>query len=207
MVKRGDKPAGNRMPVLLFTWPPGSTCRVAGLIVAAVLLLAGCSSGSHLQRQYIGSAPPPQPDMRVLIVPFQNYTAHPGAGGYIARLAATELYKERLFVIQELSSGGASQSGGNRRIGDPVAAARAAGADAVLSGSVMEYGYRYGLRKQAVVGITMRLTRTDGAVLWAVSTSRTGSVYLGRDSASRVAQQAVMSTVQSLSRQMGESSP
>ncbi len=174
------------------------------LFAVAALWLSGCTTGSHLERNFISNSPPPQRDGSVLVVPFQNLTVHPKAGVAVAKIVATELYKEGLFSVQESPLLNAAQPVGNHSTDEPVAMARAAGADAVLIGSVTEYGYRYGFRKQPVVGISVRLIRTDGAVLWAASASEVGSAYLGRDSMTEAAQRVVMRLVQELSQQMME---
>ena len=173
--------------------------------VVVAFLLAGCSASSHLERNFINSSPPPQHDMSVLVVPFQNLTVHSGAGVVVARLAATELYQAGLFTVHESPLLNAAQTAGaSSGVDDPVAMARAAGSDAVLTGSVIEYGYRYGFRKQPVVGADIRLIRTDGSVLWAGSASEAGSAYLGRDSATEAAQRMVMRMVQMLEQKMVE---
>ncbi len=174
------------------------------LVVLAAFWLTGCSTGSHLERNFVNSSPPPQRGMSVLVVPFQNLTVHPKAGVAVARLVATELYKEGLFSIQESPLLNTAQSVDNHPAEEPVAIARASGADVVLTGSVTEFGYRYGFRKQPVVGISVRLIRTDGTILWAASASEVGSAYLGRDSATEAAQRLVMRLVQGLSQHMME---
>ncbi len=162
--------------------------------------MIGCSTGSHLERDYISDSPSPQRQMSVLVIPFRNLTVHPNAGLALARLMATELRKEGVFDVRESPR---LESGSDGPIPDePVAMARAAGVDAVLLGFVTEYGYRYGFRKQPVVGIDLRLIRTDGTVLWAASASEAGSAYLGRDSVTEAAQRMVMRLVQRLSEQM-----
>ncbi|HHS83455.1 MAG TPA: hypothetical protein ENK38_00815 [Gammaproteobacteria bacterium] len=174
------------------------------LLGAAIFWLAGCTTGSHLERSFINNSPPPQRDMSVLVVPFQNLTVHPNAGTAVAKLIATELYKDGIFTVQESPLLDTVQSAGNHLAEEPVAMARAAGADVVLTGSVTEYGYRYGFRKQPVVGITIRLIRTDGTILWAASASEVGSAYLGKDSVTEAAQRVVMRLVQGLSQLMME---
>jgi len=173
---------------------------VLTLVGGMALWLAGCSTGSHLERDYISDSPAPQRHMKVLVPPFRNLTVHPKAGVALAGILATELRKQGIFDIQEslILEGGGDGSASD----DPLSMARAAGADAVLVGFVTEYGYRYGFRKQPVVGIDLRLVRTDGTVLWAVSASEAGSAYVGRDSVTEAAQRLVMRLVQRLSEQM-----
>ncbi len=186
---------------------PKIHCRVVTpffIIVIVALLLGGCSTGTHLERNFISSSPSPQRGMSVLVVPFHNLTVHPEAGTAVARLMATELYRAGVFSVQESPLLNAQQPVGNSALNEPVAMARAAGADAVLSGAVTEYGYRRGFRKQPVVGVDVRLIRTDGTVLWAESASEAGSAYLGRDSLTEAAQRLVMRIVQTLSQNMVE---
>ncbi len=172
--------------------------------VMIVLWLGGCSGNSHLERSFVSNAPVPAHNMRVLVVPFRNLTVYPGAGVTIARFSATELYKKRIFTVQEFPMFSSAQPARNRSVDEPVTVARAAGADAVLTGSVTEYGYRYGFRKQPVVGIDIRLIRTDGTVLWAASVSGVGSVWPGKDSLTGTAQRTVMRMVESLSNRTME---
>ncbi len=174
------------------------------MVPVLLLLLAGCSTGFHLERGFVNSSPAPQRGMSVLVVPFHNLTTHPGAGVAMGRIMAAELYQQGLFTVQESPSLEQEGVSGDDPGSDAVVQARVVGADAVLSGSVTEYGYRQGFRKQPVVGISLRLIRTDGTVLWAASASEAGNAYLGRDSLTGAAQRMAMRLVDSLALTMKE---
>ncbi len=184
-------------------WDP----RAAAIAVLLFFAVAGCSTGSHMERGFVNSSPAPQRGMSILVTPFQNLTTHPGAGSAMARIMAAELYQEGQFSVQEAPVLSVERGREELPAGDAVALARAAGADAVLSGSVTEFDYRRGFRKQPVVGISVRLVRTDGTVLWAASGSEAGSAYLGRDSLTGAAQRMAMRLVQGLASSMREDKP
>ncbi|HFC54144.1 MAG TPA: hypothetical protein ENJ43_06890 [Gammaproteobacteria bacterium] len=176
-------------------------------VALLLLLLAGCSTGFHLERGFVNSSPAPQRGMSVLVVPFRNLTTHPGAGLAMGRIMAAELYQQGVFAVHEAPGLNMEREPKHGPVAEAVAQARAAGADAVLSGSVTEFDYRRGFRKQPVVGVSIRLVRTDGTVLWAVSATETGNAYLGRDSLTGAAQRMAMRLVQALALTMKEEKP
>ncbi|MCB1740670.1 MAG: hypothetical protein KDK91_09890 [Gammaproteobacteria bacterium] len=144
-------------------------------------------------------------DMRVAVLPFENLTVYPNAGRIAAELLMTELYKQRVFELLETSD--LRQRLEARQIkledlpGQVVAAELAAAldVDAVLFGSVSEYGYQHGLREEPTVGLNLRLVLAEtGRVEWAASHSEVGRGYLRRDSVNEAAQRVVQRMVQTL---------
>ena len=147
---------------------------------------------------------------QVAVLPFENLTVYPNAGRIAAELITTELYKQGVFTIMEASELEHRlrvRQIDLERLPGPVVAAELAAAldvDAVMFGSVTEYGYQHGLREEPVVGINARLVGADdGKVVWASSHSEAGRGYLRRDSVNEVAQVVVRRMVQTLKREMG----
>ncbi|WP_420565822.1 hypothetical protein [Thalassobaculum sp.] len=169
--------------------------------LALTLVLAACASGDRQARDYID----PAADfgaMKVAMLPFENLTNYPNAGRIAAELLATELYQRRIFQLQEETE--TRRALAQLKI-DPenltsvAAAQQAAGlleVDAIIVGSVSEFGYQQGLREEPVVGLNARLIEAgSGNVLWASSHSVMGGGYLDRGSLNATAQRVVTSMV------------
>ncbi|AWK89307.1 hypothetical protein DEW08_24690 (plasmid) [Azospirillum thermophilum] len=175
---------------------------VRGLALAAVLgaTLAGCSYGRVNSRDYAQptAAQALPAGSTIAVLPFENLTNHANAGLVAGDLVSTELYTLGLFRVSEASrvrNHLASAKLDAEKLSDGATAqeiGRALGVDAVLVGSVSEYGYQHGLREEPVVGLNARIVSTrDGAVLWASSQSEAGRGYFSRDSVNNVAQRVV----------------
>jgi polysaccharide biosynthesis protein PelC len=81
--------------------------------------------------------------------------------------------------------------------------ARALGVNAVLIGSVSEFGYQHGLKEEPTVGVNVRLVSgISGQVLWASSASDTGRGLFFRDSVNETAQRVVIKMVDALSKRV-----
>lgn len=182
--------------------PPAPITRLtAALMLVLGLALAGCASGDRQARDYLA----PSTDVTTLtiaVIPFQNHTNYPNAGRIAADLMATELYERGVFQLQEPSETLRALAQLNL---DPdnltsVAAARQAAGllevDAVIVGSVSEFGYQQGLREEPVVGLNARMVDGgNGTVLWASSHSALGGGYLERGSLNATAQRVVSAMV------------
>jgi TolB-like protein len=165
-------------------------------LLAALLTLGllGCSGATSTVRDFAGDGGAPRADMSVAVLPFENLSAHPHAGQILAQLVAAELYSRRLFAQVEESEVRrrlAQRGLEGKELGrDAVARemAEAIAVDAVLVGSVQDFGYRHGLRPDPVVAVTARLVGRDGRVLWGGSFAESGGVFGGADTATIAAQ-------------------
>lgn len=181
-------------------------------LLACVLALAGCGTQQGTARDWV-RAPDAVPDgLEVALLPFENLTAYPGAGQVVADLLATELLARGTFRVMEASEL-------RRRLavrdldredtaGTTPAAeiAAAIGVDAVLTGSVSEFGYQHGLKEEPTVGINLRLVRAAGGdVVWAASHADAGRGLLTRDSLAATAQRVVARMVDALEARRGGS--
>lgn len=187
--------------------------RAFGALLAAGLLLAGCSVGRINSRDFAQPGAALPAGATVAVLPFENLTNHPNAGQIAADLVSTELYgvggvrtveagrvRSRLSALKPADAGpaAATEAAADAPL-DAQAAGRALAVDAVLAGSVSEYGYQHGLREEPVVGLNARLVRvSDGAVLWTSSQSEAGRGYFSRDSVNNVAQRVVTRMIDSL---------
>lgn len=185
-----------------------------GLRVLAALALAlavsACSIGRGNSRDFVDGASTLPRGAAVAVLPFENLTNHQNAGMIASELVSTELYSQGLYRVVEAS-----------RVRNQLIAAkvdveklsettyaqdvgRTLGVEAVLVGSVTEYGYQHGLREEPVVGLNARLVRaSDGAVLWASSQSQVGRGYFTRDSVNNVAQRVVARMLEGLKAAAG----
>ncbi|MDF1791059.1 MAG: CsgG/HfaB family protein [Thalassobaculaceae bacterium] len=174
--------------------------------LALGLILVGCASGDRQARDYLD----PTADftkMKVAVLPFENLTNYPNAGRIAAELMATELYERGIFQLQESTE--TRQTLAQMKI-DPenltsvAAAQQAAGlleVDAIVVGTVSEFGYQQGLREEPVVGLNARLVEAaTGNVLWASSHSALGGGYLERGSLNATAQRVISAMVAPLTQ-------
>ncbi len=175
------------------------------LTLTLVVGLAACSAGRTTSRDFARGGDSLPSGASVAVLPFENLTNHPNAGQIAADLLSTELYGLNLYRVAEASrvrNQLAAAKIDSEKLTDAThaqAMGRTLGADAVVIGSVSEYGYQHGLREEPVVGLNARLVRTaDGAVLWASSQSAAGRGYFTRDSVNNVAQQVVSRMVDGL---------
>lgn len=195
----------------------GKGARGYAALLAAGLLLAGCSFGRINSRDFAQPGGALPAGSTVAVLPFENLTNHPNAGQIAADIVSTELYGvEGLRTVEagrvrsrlsagkpaaDAASAGAAPADGQPDAAplDAQAAGRTLGVDAVLAGSVSEYGYQHGLREEPVVGLNARLVRvSDGAVLWTSSQSEAGRGYFSRDSVNNVAQRVATRMIDSL---------
>lgn len=191
----------------------GKDLRCSAALLAVGLLLAGCSFGRINSRDFAQSGAVLPAGSTVAVLPFENLTNHPNAGQIAADIVSTELYGveglrtvEASRVRSRLSAAKPAADAATATDGQPdaapldaQAAGRALGVDAVLAGSVSEYGYQHGLREEPVVGLNARLVRiSDGTVLWTSSQSEAGRGYFSRDSVNNVAQRVVTRMIDSL---------
>lgn len=193
----------------------GKDMRACAALLAAVVVLAGCSFGRINSRDFAQPGGALPAGSTVAVLPFENLTNHPNAGQIAADIVSTELYGvEGLRTVEvgrvrsRLSAGkpaadaastGAADGQPDAAPLDAQAAGRTLGVDAVLAGSVSEYGYQHGLREEPVVGLNARLVRvSDGAVLWTSSQSEAGRGYFSRDSVNNVAQRVATRMIDSL---------
>lgn len=181
------------------------------LIALAPLLVAGCA-GDGMGRDFVAPDIAAPNELEVAVIPFENLSSYPSAGRIVAQLVATELYQRRVFHLMEateLRRRERERDLTDAALGRSMVAAefaRAIGVDAVLLGSVSEYGYQHGLHEEPKVGINLRLVRAgDGTVLWASSYSDAGHAYLRRETLNAVAQRAVMRMVDALERKLARS--
>nr|WP_295826586.1 hypothetical protein [uncultured Azospirillum sp.] len=190
----------------------GKGVRAGGALLAVGLLLAGCSFGRINSRDFAQPGAVLPAGSIVAVLPFENLTNHPNAGQIAADIVSTELYgvdglrsmeasrvRSRLSAAKPAADATATDTPADAAPLDAQTAGRTLGVDAVLSGSVSEYGYQHGLREEPVVGLNARLVRSsDGAVLWTSSQSEAGRGYFSRDSVNNVAQRVVTRMIDSL---------
>lgn len=179
----------------------------AAALMAVALVGTGCSNNTGETQEV---AQPTDavvaPQMRVAVLPFENLTNFASAGTIAPQLITTELYRARLFSLMEetavrralfdnkVDMTRLAESSYAQEVG------RTLGADAVVVGSVSEYGYQHGLREEPTVGFNARLVRSaDGKVLWAASISEVGRGFFTRDSVNEVGQRVAARLVAGLS--------
>lgn len=173
-----------------------------GLLIAlAGGMLAACTGAASSLRDFVADATPPRAGMTIAVLPFENLSSHPHAGQIVAQLIATELYNRRLFLQieeSEIRRRLAEKRLDGKELGRETVAreiAEALAVDAVLVGSVQDFGYRYGLRPDPVVAAAARLVGRDGAVLWGGSFGEIGAVSGTGDTVTATAQRLATTLV------------
>lgn len=182
-----------------------SSLRSLIALALAAATLAACGFGRTNSRDFARAGDILPMGASVAVLPFENLTNYPNAGQIAADLLSTELYGMGVYQVAESSRVRNQLTAAKidaEKLSDGThaqAAGRTLGADAVLVGSVSEYGYQHGLREEPVVGLNARLVRaSDGAVLWASSQSEAGRGLFSRDSVNNVAQRVVTRMLDSL---------
>ena len=152
--------------------------RFVGLFLG-LFLLASCASGGKSS----GLLPPAPRPLTVFVQPFSNLTTTPDAGKSVTTLLVSSLLRHpelRLASAESLPfplPRNVSATNMSLTMRDRL---KAAGIDAILSGSVIEYTYRSELESEPVVGIDWTMTDIrSGRVLWSAALSGVGSCFLG----------------------------
>lgn len=147
-----------------------SIVRLGIVLMLLSLIASGCAE------KYISTgskAVLPTGKVRLAILPLENLTTHHNAGMIGAELLITELHSRGRFDVvpfsevrevmeqQDILHADRMKNVVAKKIGEAVAA------DLVMTGTVAEYGYQFGLREEPSVSMNLRLARLDnGAILW-----------------------------------------
>ncbi len=164
------------------------------LVALVAFALGACATGASSLKDFVADGAAPRRDMTVAVLPFENLSSHPHAGQIFAQLVATELYNRRLFAQVEESEVRrrlVEKRLDGKELGRETVArdlAEALSVEAVLVGSVQDFGYRYGLRPDPAVAATTRLVGRDGTVLWGGSFSEVGAASGAGDTVTATAQ-------------------
>ena len=167
------------------------------LIGAASLVLAACVGGDR----FIETATAPVllgNAESIAVLPFENRSNSEEAGAVVSDLSVTALRSYTTLAVTpeeavgqtidsvETPSFSERQRLPLRQIGEVL------GVSYVLTGSVSEYGYQFGLREEPSVSINMRLIEVaSGETVWAASSGTVGAGVFSRDSVSIVAHRLV----------------
>ncbi|OSQ35563.1 hypothetical protein TMES_20785 [Thalassospira mesophila] len=183
-----------------------------GLAVSMLgLLLAACAGGD---RQIVTASAPVAftTGSTIAVMPFDNLTNSEEAGQVASYLAVSALRASTGFAVQE--EGNVAQTYGSLDSENNATAAIGShssvsarqlgeilGVEYVLTGSVSEYGYQYGLREEPSVSMNMRLVQiSDGTTVWTASSGIVGQGTFARDSVSIIAQRLVNQMVDKMTR-------
>jgi len=147
-----------------------SILRMSSILVLLLCIACGCGE-KHIRTG--SKAVLPTGKVRVAILPLENLTKHHNAGMIGAELLISEVHSRGRFdivpfaevreVMEQLDISRADRMKNitAKKIGEAVAA------DLVMTGSVSEYGYQFGLREEPSVSMNLRLVKiNNGAILW-----------------------------------------
>lgn len=155
------------------------------LLITLVLVLSGCAT------QYSGESPTLSSSYPVYVLPLDNQSNMPMANAQAEQLVASALAElglnVKLYPKSAITDMQASLEPQKRAdLAQKWLAQQSAGY--VVSGSVQEWQYKYGLDGEPSVAITLVLGGTDGQQLWRGSISKSG---WGRESLGHVGLDAV----------------
>jgi polysaccharide biosynthesis protein PelC len=179
------------------------------MISTLMLTLYGCGYTHGPIRNYVHVEALQNRSMNIAILPFENFTTHRNAGMIMTQLTATELMNQGLFKIMEdselrkwllqkqINPAHLEETTYAQKLGKML------GVEAVLLGSVTEFGYQHGLKEEPTVGVNLRLIHAEtGQVLWSASYSEVGHGILAPDSVNGTAQRVLMRVVSNLNQQL-----
>jgi TolB-like protein len=150
------------------------------VIIVLILGFSGCSSTSE---NHSGHLPVSNAPLSVLILPFSNLTTTPDAGKSVTTILISSLIRQNSLRVVSSESIPFEVPGGISAMNIPPGLRdrlRSMGVDMILSGSVIEYGYRSELESEPVVGLTWMMTDlASGKILWSVRASGVGSCFWG----------------------------
>jgi hypothetical protein len=171
---------------------------MSSVLVLLLFIACGCG-GKHISTG--SKAVLPTGKVRLAILPLENLTQHHNAGMIGAELLITEVNSRGRFdivpfaevreVTEQLDVPRSDRMKNitAKKIGKAVTA------DLVMTGSVSEYGYQFGLREKPSVSMNLRLVQVDsGDIVW---THSAGLVNRGV-SVSMVAQSLVKNMINEL---------
>ena len=172
--------------------------RMSSVLVLLLFIACGCG-GKHTGTG--SKAVLPAGKVRVAILPLENLTKHHNAGMIGAELLISEVHSRGRFaivpfaevreVMEQLDIPRAD------RMTNVTAQkiAQTVNADLVMTGSVSEYGYQFGLREEPSVSMNLRLVQiANGNILWTHSAGLVGRGV----SVSMVAQSLVTKMIDAL---------
>lgn len=154
--------------------------KLASFSIFMIFFVSACSSTSE---NHSGQIPVSNAPLSVLILPFSNLTTTPDAGKSVTTIMTSSLIREASLRVVSSDSIPFAIPAGVSAINIPAGLRdrlRSFGVESLLSGSVIEYGYRSQLESEPVVGVTWMMTNlVTGKVLWSVRASGVGSCFLG----------------------------
>ena len=180
-------------------------CRLFALMFVAGLSACAPAATAPVERNFIAQNADMTAMTRVAVIPFDNLTNHPNAGLIAAQLMASELYSQGIYQLSE-------EGHVRRTIADVAAMAQTEApldvkaiaekldVEAILIGSVSEYGYKHSLDEEPAVGLNVRLvSASTGDVLWAASHSEIGGDKK-REGLNQMAQRIIQRMIEPLAR-------
>lgn len=145
-----------------------------------LVLLSGCAT------KMSSSSPPLDKQQVIYIMPFSNQSTMPMAQAQAEQLLASVLadagLKVELYPKQLISDIQASLEP-EQRLAEARAWLATKQQGYVMTGSVQEWQYKYGLDGEPAIGVSLQLTTIAGEPLWRGSVARSG---WGRESLSHL---------------------
>ncbi len=141
------------------------------IILTACLVLSGCAA------QLSSSSPELDSNQVVYIMPLTNQSTMPMAQAQVEQLLVSTLAEQGLKVeiypkVKATDLQASIEPEARQNEAKTWLAAKPSGY--VMSGSVQEWQYKYGLDGEPVVGVTLQLTDLQGRLLWQGSVAKTG---------------------------------
>lgn len=166
------------------------------ILCLCVTLLAGCAFQNSYREQdlEIEKAGP------VAVIPFENLSGHPNAGGIVAEFFLAQLYASKRMQIVPGETVTRKLATIKDKDIPPEALGKLLGARSLVIGRVAEYTYKRDLGEAPAVGVSIKLVDAQtGRVLWSGARSQTGRFsWAKEDCLSRLTQEVCENLARSL---------
>jgi len=156
--------------------------RIQSVLLLLTVFLAGCASPKEFVRQGTDFGK----YRHIAVLPFADYAEHPGSGAQVADITSISLRKSPFQVMEssrtvQLLIENKLEIGGNVKGEAAAAIGKALGVQALLEGSIGEYGTSsthatvgQSAREMSIAEVTLSLIDCDtGEAVWSSSTRRT----------------------------------
>jgi polysaccharide biosynthesis protein PelC len=161
-------------------------------LAIVVLAISACAT------QFNGQSPKLDRHKTVYIMPLENQSNMPMAQAQAEQLIASVLaesgLKVKLYPKQNINDLQASLEP-QLRLNQATTWLSSQASGYVITGSVQEWQYKYGLDGEPAIGITLTLNTTEGNALWRGSVSKSG---WGRESLPHIALKALENLLDAL---------
>lgn len=146
------------------------------IVAGSLMLLSSCATVVQVQQSQVLPR-----NARWVLLPMQNYSETPQAGGRAEAIVKTLLAQRELALTvypPQTDTGGLPVLDEQKRLQDAEAWAKTHDFRYAITGSVEEWHYKSGLDGEPAVGVSLRvIDLRSGKAIWSASGAKTGWGY------------------------------